>query len=606
MAATDPITTTNDWLTRTLLVAIGLILPICSCTPTSSSDHLATELIDDSVSVTSAANRGGRLVYALTGEVDSFNPIEARGGTGRQLRSLSFSTLVGLDHETVQLTPELARSWQVSEDRLTWTFFLRQGLQWSDGTALTVEDCLFSFQAIFHPEIQTNVQDGFRDPHSRELPTVQIDSEQQAIIFQLKNSDELFLTRVGMVSIIPQHLWKEHLQQQNPTLLQQMTNAIEPALLVGSGPFSLHRYDPGEKVVYRRNPHYWKKDLDGQQLPYLDEIVVLLVADQNLMWQKFEAGQLDLVMDLTADHFREARALDRIGKAQLFRLGPSLNSIWICFNLHPGTDPKSGDQYVSAEKSVWFQQLDFRRAVQHAIDRDAIIRTAYQGRATPIWSKITPANRRWYHPGLPKPEHSRDKANLLLDQLGWVDTDEDGTREDHQGMPIRFTIHTSSQINIFSKIANQIVQDLAHIGIDVRLDSIPSSEISNRLLNTHRWDMILSGWKSGVPPDPGLGKNVTLSSGRLHLWHPQQSTPATAWETKIDDRMAQMDRESDPAQRKIHFDAVQELISLHVPIIYLVAENSYCITQKNRIGNLKPTILRPQLTWNLDQVWIRR
>ena len=140
MAATDPVTTTTDWLNRTWLVAIGLLLTICSCTPTSSSDHLATELIDDSVSVTSAANsvanRGGRLVYALTGEVDSFNPIESRGGTGRQLRSLSFSTLVGLDHETVQLTPELARSWQVSEDRLTWTFFLRQGLQWSDGAGV--------------------------------------------------------------------------------------------------------------------------------------------------------------------------------------------------------------------------------------------------------------------------------------------------------------------------------------------------------------------------------------------------------------------------------------------------------------------------------------
>ena len=239
-----------------------------------------------------------------------------------------------------------------------------EGIRWSDGEPVTIDDALFSFQAVFHDQIATSIKDGFKHPETGELPQVSIDRDRNAIIFQLSRVDSQFVTHIGAVRLIPHHKWKDHLQDENPTLLQQMTSDAPPEDLVGCGPFVLKNYVPGEKIVYRRNPYYWKKDARGQRLPYLDEVVILLVKDLNLQWQKFEAGELDIFMELPADHFREASAMEKAGKADLVRLGVSLNSVWVCFNLHAGKDAETGEPYVDPAKSYWFHQLEFRQGSQ--------------------------------------------------------------------------------------------------------------------------------------------------------------------------------------------------------------------------------------------------
>jgi len=548
---------------------------------------------------------GGRFVYAILGEVETFNPVEPKGATDQEIRSLAFSSLVGYSNGNWETGPELAKSWEVSSDNLTWTFYLREGIQWSDGTPLTVEDALFSFQAVFHDKIATSIKDGFKHPKTGALPQVSIDPERNAVIFNLSRVDSQFLTHIGNVKIIPRHKWKDHLQEDNPTLLQQMTSDAPPEDLGGSGPFVLVEYVPAEKIVYRRNPRYWKKDARDQRLPYLDELVIVLVKDLNLQWQKFEAGELDIIMDLTADHYKEALAMEKAGSADLIRLGVSLNSNWVCFNLHPGSDPETKVPYVSPEKSYWFNQLEFRKAVNHAIDREGIQRTAFQGRATPIWSSITPGNRSWYHKGVPTYPYSVEKSMEILDSLGWYDSDGDGVREDDKGRPIVFNLNTNVENNIRQQLGNMIAQDLKKVGIQVNFKPIIFNDLVTSLRDSHRWDMILLGWGSGVPPDPANGKNITLSSGRLHAWYPQQPEPATPWEARIDDLMTMMDEELDDTVRKKYYDEVQELFCTNIPMLYLIAANSYATVKKNRIGNLWPSVLRPQLTWNIETLWIR-
>jgi peptide/nickel transport system substrate-binding protein len=577
-----------------------LTIPIGIPTPA-----FAGELSADAIVKNRTGTYGGRLVYAILGEVDTFNPVEPKGATDQEIRAIVFSGLVDYNNGNWQTGPEVAKSWDVSDDNLTWTFYLREGIRWSDGEPVTIDDALFSFQAVFHDQIATSIKDGFKHPETGALPQVSIDRDRNALIFQLSRVDSQFLTHIGNVRLIPHHKWKDHLQDENPTLLQQMTSNAPPEDLVGCGPFVLKNYVPGEKIVYQRNPYYWKKDARGQRLPYLDEVVILLVKDLNLQWQKFEAGELDIFMELPADHFREASAMEKAGKADLVRLGVSLNSNWVCFNLHPGQDAETGEPFVDPAKSYWFHKLEFRKAVNHAIDRDGIQRTAFQGRATPIWSSITPGNRSWYHKGVPTYPHSIDKAKEYLDGLGWKDSDGDGVREDDQGRPIVFNLNTNVENNLRQQIGNLIMQDLRKVGIKVNFKPIIFNDLVTSLRDSHRWDMILLGWGSGVPPDPANGKNITLSSGRLHAWYPQQPEPATAWESRIDSLMTMMDAELDDTVRKKYYDEVQELIGQNIPILYLIAANSYCTSKTNRLGNLWPSLLRPQLTWNLDTLWIR-
>ena len=561
------------------------------------------EASPEAIQVNRTGTYGGRFVYAVLGEVETFNPVEPKGATDQEIRALVFSPLVTYNNGKWQREPSLAKSWEVSDDQLTWTFFLREGIRWSDGETLDVEDALFSFQAVFHPQIATSIKDGFKHPETGELPEVMADKERNALVFKLKRIDSQFLTHVGNVSIIPEHKWRDHLQDKDPTILQQMTSNADPADLVGSGPFILKQYVAAEKIVYQRNPHYWKVDSRNQRLPYLDEVVIVLVKDLNLLWQKFEAGELDIFEDVPADHFREAVAMEKENKASLIRLGVSLNSNWVCFNLHPGKNADTGEPFVDEAKSYWFNNLEFRKAVNHAIDRDGIKRTAFQGRATAIWSSITPGNKSWYHSGVLKYPHDLEKAKSILDGLGWTDRDGDGFREDDKGRKISFSLNTNVENNLRQQVGNLISKDLVNLGLEVNFKPIAFNDLVTSLRDSHKWDMILLGWGSGVPPDPANGKNITLSSGRLHAWYPQQPEPATDWEAKIDNLMAMMDEELDDKVRKKYYDEVQELIGQNIPILYLIAANSYAASQEGRIGNLWPSLLRPQMTWNLESLW---
>ena len=476
------------------------------------------EASPDAIVVDRTGTYGGRFVYGILGEVETFNPVEPKGATDQEIRALVFSNLVTYNNGKWQAEASLAKRWEVSDDQLTWTFFLRDGIHWSDGEVLDVEDALFSFNAVFHPQIATSIKDGFKHPQTGELPDVSADKERNALIFNLKRIDSQFLTHVGNVRLIPEHKWRDHLQEKDPTLLQQMTNNSDPADLVGSGPFVLKQYVPAEKIVYERNPYYWKIDARQQRLPYLDEIVIVLVKDLNLLWQKFEAGELDIFEDLPADHFREAVAMEKAGKASRIRLGVSLNSNWVCFNLHPGKAPDTGEPSVNEAKSYWFNPLEFRKAGTHALDRDAIKRTAFQGRATAIWSSITPGNKTWFHPGVAKYPNDLKKANAILDQLGWTDRDGDGIREDDKGRRIRFSLNTNVENNLRTQVGNLISKDLLNLGLEVDFKAIAFNDLVTSLRDSHKWDMILLGWGSGIPPDPANGNNITLSSGRLYAW----------------------------------------------------------------------------------------
>ena len=164
-------------------------------------------------------------------------------------------------------------------------------------------------------------------------------------------------------------------------------------------------------------------------------------------------------------------------------------------------------------------------------------------------------------------------------------------------------MNTNVENNLRQQVGNLLSKNLISAGLDVNFKPIIFNDLVTSLRDSHKWDMILLGWGSGVPPDPANGKNITLSSGRLHAWYPQQPEPATEWEARVDELMAMMDEELDNKVRKKYYDEVQELIGQNIPMIYLIAANSYAAVQKDRLGNLWPSLLRPMLTWNIETIW---
>jgi peptide/nickel transport system substrate-binding protein len=366
------------------------------------------------------------------------------------------------------------------------------------------------------------------------------------------------------------------------------------------GPFRLKEYKRGERVVLERNPFYWKKDSNGQTLPYLDSITFLIIPDQNTEALRFKTGELDLVNNLSPENYADLRRSQSEGGYGLRNLGPGLLVDFLWFNLNRGVDT-SGKPHVNREKQAVFEKAEFRRAVSYSLDRQGMARSILLGLGTPQYGPISSGNKVWYNAGIPRTLYDPTRAGALLDQIGVKDSDGDGVREfgsSHQ--PMEFTLLTTRGFSARERIAQVIQENLAKIGIGVHVQLVLPNELGTRIMESFDYEAILYGF-SPIDVAPDLLTDVWNSSGEHHFWFPRQSRPATAWEAQLDRMTAALIRSSEPAVRKATFDQMQDLWAGEMPAIPTVAAN-ILPGWSNRVGNVRPSILAPYLLWNAEEL----
>jgi peptide/nickel transport system substrate-binding protein len=240
--------------------------------------------------------------------------------------------------------------------------------------------------------------------------------------------------------------------------------------------------------------------------------------------------------------------------------------------------------------------------MSHATNREALVKLFLEGRGEPIYSDTTRANKSWYS-DVPKFPYDVAKANALLDEMGLDKKDADGVRMDADGHRVSVELMTNVENNVRVNVIGKLKDFWAKVGVEVLLRPVSFNELSTQLDDVHRFDAILLGWGSGVPPDPLNGKNIALSSGRLHAWYPQQAKPANDWEKACDDILGKMDVEPDPAKRRPLWAEFLRIQAEEQPMIYLYAANTYAASKK-RVGNERATLLRPETTWNIEELWL--
>ncbi|MFH0778488.1 MAG: ABC transporter substrate-binding protein, partial [Candidatus Eisenbacteria bacterium] len=287
------------------------------------------------------------------------------------------------------------------------------------------------------------------------------------------------------------------------------------------------------------------------------------------------------------------------GTFRVTELGPSPDTNFMWFNMNPERSQTSGKPLVSPHKLKWFQNLDFRRAVAHSIDRSAIIRAVYFGRGSPVWAPATKADRLWHHPSVRKYEYDLRTARRLLESAGFLDADGDGILEDSGGNEVRFTLLTNSESELRVSMANIIAQDLKDIGMRVDVVPMDFSSLVTRVRESKNYEACLLGLSRGVPLDPAMGLNVWKSSGRTHFWYPEQASPATPWEAEIDSLMELQLSVPDYSRRKATYDRVQEIVCENAALIYTASPDLF-VAVNSRLGNVRPTVLRERVIWNIQ------
>jgi peptide/nickel transport system substrate-binding protein len=289
---------------------------------------------------------------------------------------------------------------------------------------------------------------------------------------------------------------------------------------------------------------------------------------------------------------------DRGGPLQLIDLGPSLEYTFLVFNQNELTvkhDP------ALREKQGWFREPLFREAVSAAIDRDSIVRLAYSGLASPIWTHVTDGNKQWVNKAIPRPARSLDRARQLLRTAGFSWTS-DGILVDRSNKEVAFSIVTSSSSSQRLQIATIIQDDLKQLGIKIAVVSLEFRSMLDRVFQTHDYEAAIMTLASG-DTDPNAEMNVWTSKGSTRVWK-LNGAAETGWERELDELMRKQSTSTSPADRRQYYDKVQYIIAKDLPVICVVSPH-VLVGAADRIQNLQPSILRPYLLTNADELYFR-
>ncbi len=541
----------------------------------------------------STPSYGGQAVISVSSDPKTFNEIVASETSSSAVTSILFEGLTTTDPFSLKVIPNLAQSWEVSPDGLRWVFHLRRDVRFFDGVPLTADDVVFTFNdLIYNPEIPSSSKDVF----SIDGKTFKVEKiDQWTVSFTLPVKFAPFLRGMSQ-GILPKHRLAESVKAGKfPFTWGINTPARE---IVGTGPFLLDKYHPGERLVFKRNPYYWKKGANGNHLPYLDKLVFLVIADPDARLLKFIDGELDFIPLRGAD-FPLLKPLEVKRKFKIYDVGADDGSNFIAFNQNPETNPKTNKPFVDPLKLRWFTNVNFRRAIAHAIDKKKIIEILSNGFGYPQHGPMSPSSGFFYNPNVPHYEFSLETARKILLKEGFIDHDGDGIVEDAMGHKVEFNLSTNDGLR--TQMAGMIAADLIRIGIKVNVQTLEFNTLVSKLMASFDWDGIILGLTGGI--EPHFGKNVWHSSGQLHLWNPKQSKPATDWEQRLDGIFSLGVQELDEEKRKVLYDEYQVIAAEQLPVIYTVlGANVFAVRQK--FGNLKPSP-HGGAFHNLEEIYIQ-
>lgn len=517
------------------------------------------------LSTCSFAQSGGELHFTIKSDPKTTNPLLVEDDSSEIVRYLTGGVLIRVNRKTQENQPELATSWKVTENGRRITFKLRQGVQFSDGSPFTSDDVVATITALMDPKLHSSTGDAFRAGSGKVLAQSQ--------------------GKYAATVLFPQPI--AGLER----LFDQV--AISPARMAGKadattvlGPFMLTEQKPGEYVLLRRNPHYWKKDSAGRALPYLDAVRLYIMQNRDTELLRFRRGDIDVINNLSPDLYEQLHAQNASAARDL---GPSAESEELWFN-------QVARSPLPEYKKAWFRSQNFRRAISMSINRADLARVAFRGHATPSVGLLSPANKFWFDQSLKSQVYDPRGALELLKQDGFHKDGE--VLKDKAGNAVVFSLITNSGNKPRERMGSLMQQDLAQIGITLNFVPLDFPSIIERITRTFDYEACMLGL-TNVDLDPDGQMNVWLSSSDLHQWNPAQKTPETPWETNIDKLMHAQASTLDRNKRRAEFDKVQEIVAAEDPMLYLVDKNAL-VAVSSRVKGADPVVLTPQTFWNIE------
>lgn len=466
-------------------------------------------------------------------DIRTTNPLRSLTGVEAWTFSFMYSGMIWYDREDLSPIPGMLESWTQSEDGLTWTFTFRDGLLWSDGEPLTAHD--FAFTANFLIEYDKDIpswNERTDFPFTKSITA----TDDRTVVW--KTSQPTFAPgKAEYYLVLPEHIWGGMTGEE----ASRFKNFPNPVV---SGPFTLVEREQGQFWRLQRNPNWFGEE------PREDEIVFRLFNTNEAMVQALRRGTIDFAETIPAQLFESLQPVetttDHVGAATSFA---NLN-----FNLIEGAK-------TTGHPALLDEQV--RRAIAYAIDKETLIDRVLRGYATPGTTVVGPTYTFWHYEPTEEEFIGFDpaEANAILDEAGYVDTDEDGVREmPGNGRPLELRLNIVSNDSDSVRSAVFIEGWLRDIGIEVETQSKNNASVLEDYY-AGDFDMYIYGW--GTSPDPDFLLS-TFTAEECGFWSD------TCWSNPSYDALYEEQRQAFvPEDRQEIVYELQRMIYTEVPEIVL-------------------------------------
>jgi len=536
---------------RVFTLALLSLSFLSSCTKPGASGETAATNVSEPVP-------GDSAIVRFETDADTLNPYTwATAPAGRVMggpnNSNVFESLLYSDpNDYTKIQGRLAVSRpEISEDHLTYTFTIRDGVKWHDGTPFTAEDVLFSFKALMNPFADS----GFVRSSLADLADVELVGDHKVRMTMRKPYflNEIVLGEIVLIvsrhvfdpqGILDSFKFTDIISPQNKSnrklkeFGEQFNKHPNNRAPVGTGPFKFEKWDAGKQIVLVRNDDYW-----GQK-PYLSQVVYRIITDDTAALTALKAGEVDFNPRVSPIQYAQQTS------------GPAFDQQFV-----KDTIIAPNYYYVAwNEQRPFFKDKRVRQALTMLVDRDQIIETIRFGLGKPIASPFVLGSPQLDTDIKPLP-YDPKRAGELLDQAGWVDHDGDGIR-DRNGIPFRFELLGSSSSTLTGQLIPVLKDAFQKAGIATTEKRIEFTVFTNTMRD-HKFDAAITAWSGDLIMDP------------YQIWH--SSSIANRGSNFVSFRNAESDQlieqarvEFDEAKRKQIYFKWQELIHDQQPYTFLM------------------------------------
>lgn len=510
-------------VTAAAMMAAALIAASCSTStkqPATPSDAQRVQRV--------------RMAGALAGYPSPFAISQL--GNAQAMHSLTFDSLVWLDPKG-EVIPWIASKWEASADGKEWRFTLRDDVKWQDGTPLTAEDVVFTYQysATGPGKAGTLVYNSYA---AKGVTDVRAEGP-SVVVFRTAGVNATFLKRVAVVNpIVPKHVWQS---------VEDPVRFRDPAALIGSGPYRIESFDEaqGSYLLVANDEHF-------RGAPYVQRIELVPAPDEVLALRLGEIDVANLTSSTVTNDVIDAFDPARYGRVSANGQGDIL-------------------LMIGMSRGYPFNEVRFRQALTYAMDRPDMVKRILLGRGTvSSMGMIEPPDGPWVPKDLPTYPHDPVKARALLDEVG-LKVGADGLRHLPSGEPFKPEMIMSTPL--VSPLTAQVVQEnLRDVGIEVNVKTMDRQNL-NTAMTKANYDLSLMSY--GVAWDPeiardNLSKTATDTWWKVHGWD----------NPRFEELMALQLTQLDVAQRVATTHALERIVAAEVPVLPLVTPNRMALFDK--------------------------